>query len=130
MILFVFDVAIRRLYLDRAEWLKATEPLRRRLFFWRQPVRPAETKESLAALLSRRGQVRAEKTGAGQPRPELFEPAQPVAATPPVAAPTTAKASEAKPAAPAAPTPAPERGAHTSRLLEAKRRASRKLDQS
>lgn len=130
VILFVFDVAIRRLYLDRAEWLKATEPLRRRLFFWRQPVRPAETKESLAALLSRRGQVRAEKTGAGQPRPELFEPAQPVPATPPAATPTTATAPEAKPAAPEAAAPTTERGAHTSRLLEAKRRASRKIDQS
>lgn len=128
VLLFVLDVGLRRIYLDRAEWRKATAQLRRRLRLWRGKPRPAEADESLAALLSRRCQVRTQRTGAGEARPELFEPARPSA--PPDAAKVTSppapKPADAPPAAP----PGPERAEVTSRLLEAKRRANRKLDQS
>ncbi len=131
VLLFVVDIGVRRLYLDRAEWLKATENLRRRLFFWRSRVRPVEAEESLAALLSRRGQVRAERTKAGEQRSELFEPARPGV---PAAEPRATKPEMGVPPRPQAsvdqPDSPPDRTAVTSRLLDAKRRANRKLDQS
>ena len=131
VVLFVADVGIRRIYLDRAEWLKATENLRRWLFFWRGKPRPVEADESLAALLSRRGQVRAQRTAAGEQRPELFEPAKPVSVAPGKESAPPTKTGEPKPAAPRPePEPAPDRTAVTSRLLDAKRRASKRLDQS
>jgi hypothetical protein len=131
VLLFTVDVGVRRIYLDRSEWLKATENLRRWLFFWRGPPRPAEAEESLAALLARRDRVRGQRTGmgaAGEPRPELFQPAAgatvalPGAGAPAEAAPTAAEA------AAAAPPPAPDRASTTGRLLEAKRRAMKRLD--
>lgn len=130
VLLFVLDVGLRRIYLDRAEWAKATATLQRWLVFWRGKPRPVEADESLAALLSRRGQVRARTTGAGTQRPELFQPAQPVTppapATAPPPTPALTPSTSTQPEAPAK----PERTEVTSRLLDAKRRASRKLDQS
>jgi hypothetical protein len=128
VLLFVGDVGLRRIYLDRAEWLKATATLRRWLFFWRGKPRPVEADESLAALLARRDQVRARHTTAGaEPRPELFRPATEADITLP-----TPSSASSKPAAPEpepAPKPAPAPPtATTSRLLEAKRRAREKLD--
>lgn len=127
ILLFVADVGVRRIYLDRAEWLKATANLRRLVLFWRGPPRPAEADESLAALLSRKGQVRSQRTGAGEPKPELFQPARPITAGPP--APAAPKPGTPPAEAPAA-APPPDRTAVTSRLLDAKRRAAKKLDQS
>ena len=98
VVFFVLDVGLRRIYLDRAEWSKATENLRRWLLLWRGKPRPVEADESLAALLSRRGQVRAQKTGAGEHRPELFEPAQPADPSPAVTG--TGAGQPAKPAGP------------------------------
>jgi hypothetical protein len=126
IVLFVADVGVRRIYLDRAEWLKATENLRRLVFFWRRPSAPPVADESLNALLARRSQVRAQRTGAGTPKPELFQPARPAPAEPTAPA---GPAAAAPPTEGAAPPPA-DRTAVTSRLLEAKRRAAKKLDQS
>lgn len=131
IILFVADVGVRRIYLDRAEWLKATENLRRLLFFWRKPAAAPVADESLNALLARRSQVRAQRTGAGTPRPELFQPARPAptsatATPPPATGRPPAPAPSADSATPATPA---DRTAVTSRLLEAKRRAAKKLDQ-
>ena len=130
VILFVADVGIRRIYLDRAEWLKATENLRRWLLFWRGKPRPVEADESLAALLSRRGQVRIAKTGAGEQRPELFEPVKPVVVAAGEAGTQQKESAAPKPPEPPKPEPGPDRAAVTSRLLDAKRRASKRLDQS
>jgi hypothetical protein len=131
VLLFTVDVGVRRIYLDRSEWLKATENLRRWLFFWRGVPLPAEAEESLAALLARRDQVRSQRTGlgpAGEPRPELFQPA--AGAT--VTLPSGAAAAEPAPtvAEPTAATalPAAQRPSTTSRLLDAKRRAVKRLD--
>src|SRR5207253_882634 len=41
VVLFTFDVAVRRIQLDREEWQKATRTLRRWLFFWNVAPRPA-----------------------------------------------------------------------------------------
>ena len=73
--MFPLDVGIRRIYLDRAEWLKATQGLRRRILFWRGVPRPPEAEESLGALLARRDQVRSRQpTPVLQADSRLFEP--------------------------------------------------------
>src|SRR5438552_6651706 len=83
IVLFPLDVGVRRIQIDRAEWLRATQLLRRRLFFWRGAPRPVESDESLAALLARRDQVRAKQTApAVEPRPDLFQPERPVVVLP------------------------------------------------
>src|ERR1051326_1668703 len=61
ILLFPLDVGVRRIQIDRAEWLRATQTLRRRLLFWRGLPRAPEAEESLAALLARRDQVRAQQ---------------------------------------------------------------------
>lgn len=140
IILFPLDVGVRRIQIDRAEWNKATRTLRRWLFFWHGEPRPVEADESLAALLSRRSQVRARTPVAETvPNPELFRPQQPVTADTPIL--TGAPPSEPPTAAePVQPTPGPpstgpstkeaietaEAMSTTSRLLEAKRRAQRR----
>ena len=52
---FVLDVGVRRVQIDREEWLKATANLRRMIFFWRGKTRPVEADESLAALAGATG---------------------------------------------------------------------------
>jgi uncharacterized membrane protein len=127
LVLFPLDVAVRRIQLDRAEWLRATQNLRRWLFFWRGVPRAPEADESLAALLARRERVRASQTApAARPRPELFKPRTPapVAGDKPEARTETPApgAAETKPAPPGEPVTT------TSRLLEAKRRAQRRQE--
>jgi uncharacterized membrane protein len=129
--LFVLDVGVRRIQVDRDEWLRATATLHKWIFFWKGPPRTPEAEESLAALLAKRGQVRAKRTGAGvEARPELFQPQQTGA---PVILPTDAPREtpsspqpapgpEAKPATPEPPA------STTSRLLEAKRRAQKRRE--
>ena len=130
IILFPLDVGVRRIQIDRAEWMRATQTLRRWLFFWRGVPRTPEADESLAALLTRRDQVRAKQTAPPrQPSPDLFEPEHPVLILPekkdalptqPAARPATEPLSAA--------TPADQRANTTSRLLEAKRRAQQRKD--
>jgi uncharacterized membrane protein len=125
VILFVLDVGVRRIQLEREEVVKAARWVRARVFFWQPAQRPAEADESLAALLARRQQVRSSTTApAVEPRPDLFRPERPV--TEPM--PGTMR--EVRPATPVAPPPEePEpadTGSTTSRLLEAKRRAQRR----
>ncbi|MBI4327194.1 MAG: VWA domain-containing protein [Chloroflexi bacterium] len=126
IILFPLDVGVRRIQLDREEWLRATQNLRRWLFFWRaRPPVPA-TAESLVALLARRDQVRASQTASvTEPAPELFQPQRPVPAEVEIKPAVLDRSGTAVEAA--APAPAPEEPASTtSRLLEAKRRAQRR----
>lgn len=130
VVLFVLDVGVRRIDIDRAEWLKATATLRRLIFFWKKPTGPASTDESLSSLLARRAEVRARHTPASeQPRAELFRPQQAAPATLPGEAPTGLPATS-KPTAPTAQesAPPPPTESTTGRLLAAKRRATRKLD--
>jgi len=127
--LFPLDVGIRRIQIDREEWLKATATLRRWIFFWKGRERPVEADESLIALLARRDEVRAKTTSAAtQPAPELFQPTRAVTVGEP--------ATPLPKLEPGAPAETPARGATeeekpagtTSRLLEAKRRAQRRRE--
>jgi uncharacterized membrane protein len=133
VILFVFDVGVRRIDLDREEWAKVTAKLRKWFFFWQGTPRPVEAEESLTTLLARRDEVRGGKTAAGtEARPELFKPEQTPALTAGFPPTDTASAAPTSPTAPIAPPPAPEAGEKTvgttSRLLEAKRRAQKRRD--
>jgi len=122
IVLFVFDVGLRRIQLEREELIKMLAWVKRTVFFWKGIPRPAEADQSLAALLARRDAVRT-KTVSADSRPELFEPVQ-TAALPnklgPSMAPAEGSASESEPQKPAADSPP---ASTTSRLLEAKRRA-------
>jgi uncharacterized membrane protein len=131
IVLFVVDVGVRRIQLDHDEWLRATATLHKWVFFWKGAPRPATAEESLAALLAKRGQVRAERTGAGtEARPDLFQPQQPAA---PVVFPTAAARGSSS-AALDEPEPETKQtleeapGSTTSRLLEAKRRAQKRRE--
>ncbi len=129
VILFVLDVGVRRIDLDREEWAKLTAWLRKYVLFWKGAPRPAEAEESLATLLARRDQVRGGRTAAGtEARPELFRPEQPPAATVEIPSPGADAPRPASP--PSSPPPAVEEkpAATTSRLLEAKRRAQKRRD--
>jgi uncharacterized membrane protein len=130
ILLFPFDVAVRRLQLDRDQWLKAVAALQRWLFFWKGVPRTKEAEESLSALLTRRGQVRAQQAPTvAPPNPDLFRPENPPAALPSDSAKSTDRPSvpgedpsddPKKAAAPASTT--------ASRLLDAKRRAQKRGD--
>jgi hypothetical protein len=132
ILLFPVDVGVRRVHLDRAEWLKASRTLRRWLFFWRGTPRAPEAEESLAALLARRDQVRARQPVSGggpspavRPSPDLFRPERaPVVVPDHDTPPPPAQAPVVPEEAPAA---GQSRDASTaSRLLEAKRRAQKR----
>ncbi len=121
ILLFPLDVAVRRIQIDREEWLRATRSLRRWIFFWKGVPRTREADESLSALLARRGQVRSQRTAPAEaPSPALFEPRQPAAAPAPGPAPSEAAPGE-KPSS-------KEPVSTTSRLLDAKRRAQKRTD--
>jgi len=128
ILLFPFDVAIRRIQLDRAEWLKATQTLRKWLLPWRPVPRSKDADESLAALLSRRDQVRARRTTTAAP--ELFQPQQ----APPPPPGSSGPSAPGEPqisveASQAAEAPKPEAPVSTtSRLLDAKRRARKRTE--
>jgi uncharacterized membrane protein len=129
IILFTLDVAARRIQIDREEWLRATQTLRRFLFFWQGVPRAPEAEESLTALLARREQVRSTQTApAVEPDPDLFRPERPGTAPLPGSEPA-ASASPTLQSAPAAePEKLPAEGetSTTSRLLAAKRRAQQR----
>jgi uncharacterized membrane protein len=130
IILFVLDVGIRRIQIDRQEWAKMMAIVRRTVLFWRGEPRPAQAEESLVALLARRDQVRAQHPSrpAAEPSPELFQPRQPSSS--PIFEP--APADTALSATPETPPPSAEKpeppASTTSRLLEAKRRARKKME--
>jgi uncharacterized membrane protein len=126
ILLFPFDVAVRRIQIDQAEWRRAAARLRGWIFFWKDARRPKEADESLSALLTRRGQVRAERT-APAPSPTLFEPVRPVQDQPPTLPGAPGPSSGAAPK-PVEKAPAQPQGSTASRLLDAKRRAQKRTD--
>jgi len=128
ILLFVLDVGIRRIQIDREEWHRLSRTLKRWLF-WQAAPRTPEAEESLAALLARRDQVRsAQSAPLLEPKPELFRPARPV--TEPLSEPETVAAPGPQPRTlspePGATVPDEQPASTTSRLLEAKRRAQRR----
>ncbi len=127
ILLFPLDVGLRRIYIDRAEWLKAARTLRRWVLFWKGEPRPPEADESLAALLARRDQIRSQQTRPVLPaRPELFKPERPVVILPPKETPAQPGPTVQVPAGPE--QPPGEQTSTASRLLEAKRRAQQRRD--
>ena len=131
--LFLVDVGVRRVDIDREEWAKWLNQLKRRLGFG-DARKAAESEESMSALLARKNEVRAQQSARQEsvvvlpPRPsaDLFKPRQaPVspasgesgAGGGVAGAPSGDAAPEAKPAVP---------DSATNRLLEAKRRAQKK----
>ena len=127
--LFPLDVGVRRIQIDREEWLKATASLRRWIFFWHGKPRPVEADESLGALLARRDEVRSRTATADtQSAPELFRPTRPVdmnqSAAPMKADSATTMAEPIEQGNKSADPPA----GTTNRLLEAKRRALRRKE--
>jgi len=127
ILLFPFDVAVRRIQIDRAEWLRAGRALRRWIFFWQGVPRTKDADESLSALLARRGQVRAVRT-APAPSPALFEPEKPVPVSDPGKSAPPSGGPPGTPSEAGAPPPPKEPVRTTSRLLEAKRRAQKRTD--
>jgi uncharacterized membrane protein len=134
VLLFILDVAVRRIQLDRDELRRAMQKLRAWLLFWEGVPRSPQAEESLAALLARRDAVRSRQTApAAQPDPDLFRPQKTPALPLPGAEPPDALAPgpprpgvelAAQPAGTALEEPAP--ASTTSRLLEAKRRAQQR----
>jgi len=129
VILFVLDVALRRIQLDREQIEKILATIKRTVFFWKGVPRPVQADESLAALLTRRDEVRATQTAPAQEtRPELFQPVQAVKLPEKSAGKQAPAATEAK-----EPETTPTKGAQkpestTGRLLDAKRRAQKKME--
>lgn len=131
VVLFVFDVGVRRIQIDHEEWVKMLAWAKRHALFWRGVPRPVEADESLAALLARRDQVRARtNVPPVQARPELFQPQQPIVLPPKERAATPTSPAEAGPIQEAAETsqPGDQPVSTTSRLLEAKRKAKKKIE--
>jgi hypothetical protein len=128
ILLFIVDVGVRRIQIDRDEMLRAMRFVQRKILFWQGIPRAPESEESLAALLARRDVVRSTQTAATtEPSADLFRPTKPVTEPLPGIAPAEAPPVQtpAQPA-PAAKEPAEAGPTTTSRLLEAKRRAQRR----
>jgi uncharacterized membrane protein len=127
IVLFVVDVGVRRIHLDREEMARLVAAVRKRVPFLRPSTRPPQTDESLGALLARRDSVRSQHTTTALADPALFKPQQaPAEPLPGFEAAQVSAPDAARPAVeePAAAPEAPE--STTSRLLEAKRRAQRR----
>ena len=127
ILLFPLDVAVRRIQLDREEWMRATRTLHRWIFFWKGVPRAKEADESLAALLNRRDKVRSQRAApVAPPSPDLFRPREepPAADAGPDSGEKSAGASE--PSAPSEAKPPEPPASTTSRLLDAKKRAQKR----
>ncbi len=136
VLLFPLDVGLRRVQLEPEELRRLWAGVLARLGIGRRRAAPHGA-EGLATLLARKEQVRERRTGRGSgtgapitpssaapPAPELFRPLREATPGEPPGAP------EAKPPPPdagATANPGDDAPSGTSRLLEAKRRARKKL---
>jgi hypothetical protein len=133
VLLFPLDVAVRRIQLEREEMQRMWRRVRSWIFFWQGEAREPEAEESLAALLSRRDQVRSSQTAPANtpPSADLFRPQKPVTLPPDAGSPTEPPQPGMTPPKPPPETGGvakPEAASTTSRLLDAKRRAQRRKD--
>ncbi len=127
ILLFIADVGVRRIQLERDEILRAMRAVQRRVFFWQGVPRAPEAEESLSALLARREAVRSTQTAPAEPKPDLFKPSKPVTEPLPGAGVAEAPPVQTAPGATPPPKEPVEPGpTTTSRLLEAKRRAQKR----
>ncbi|MGZ5544957.1 MAG: VWA domain-containing protein, partial [Limisphaerales bacterium] len=127
IVIFLLDVAVRRIQIDKAEWLKATENLRRTVFFWKGVPRTVEADESLGALLARRDEVRTRTAPKVEPNPDLFRPVTEVREVNPTSpAPSSAQTTSPAGSEFQGKKDQPQATSSAARLLEAKRRALKK----
>ncbi|MBE0540775.1 MAG: VWA domain-containing protein [Verrucomicrobia bacterium] len=120
VVAFVIEVGIRRVQIDRDDWRRFTRRVGTVIFFWRKtPGATAPTTPSLAALLTRRDAVRAQKLSAPSPVPTQSAAAVDTAPGSAGSSPASASDPSAVPEA----TAGPEAQSTTNRLLAAKRRA-------
>jgi Mg-chelatase subunit ChlD len=129
IVLFPLDVAVRRVQIDREEWLKAWAAARRWMLFGRPRAEPLSQEESLAALLTRRDEVRTSRfreVRIGAASPHVLDTLVSRSAPPPKspsAAAASASSSRDEPRPDNGNTPATT----ADRLLAAKRRAQRRI---
>ena len=133
IVLFTLDVGVRRIQIDREEWLKATATLQRWLLFWKPARRPVEADESLAALLSRRDEVRARQPSSEfatptPSNPDLFTPEKPVTLPNNEPKPSISPAIGSPSAVGDSSDPVPPTASTAGRLLDAKRKARKKME--
>ncbi|MCW5554923.1 MAG: VWA domain-containing protein [Verrucomicrobiae bacterium] len=117
VVVFVIEVGVRRVQIDREDWQRFTRRVGTWLLFWRKtPGTTAPTTPSLAALLARRDAVRAQTSSSGTSTPSASP--ENAASVSLGSAPTPASvASSAPDTSPESPVQST-----TNRLLEAKRR--------
>ncbi|MBL9138258.1 MAG: VWA domain-containing protein [Verrucomicrobiales bacterium] len=126
VVLFPLDVGIRRVQLDREEFVRAMAWIRARLGLRRRPAAAPST-GGLSTLLARKEQVRSEAAPKVTLRPaeELFEPDSPPRDTRTESQPATPSPSVRTPDEKSG-APAATEESSASRLLAAKRRAQKK----
>ncbi len=125
LVLFVLDVAVRRVELDPAEMRELGRRLARRLG-WRSAAPTPASTPSLAALLARRELVRATQTAPATARAEPKQPDTDAAPVSPAASsPTPPPEAVEEPAAAATAATGP--GSVTERLKAARRRARERI---
>ena len=132
--LFILDVGLRRVDIDREEWARWMDRTLAR-FGLGGGRRATESQEAMSALLARKNEVRSRQADRpepvvvlpSRPRSDLFNPKQSPA---PIEGGPTAETGLTNGSGPGASTPAPGATSAategTSRLLEAKRKAQRK----
>ncbi len=127
VLLFVADVGVRRVLIDREEWARAWGLVRARIPILNRRARPeAATEPSLATLLSRRDQVRAQHTAAVSVPPTTVKTAAATQENPAsITRDQPVRLDAPKPGA-VTPPPTTTPASTASRLLEAKRRAQKK----
>ena len=120
ILLFVFDVATRRIHIDREEWAEAWGMIRQRIpLLNREPASPAPAQPSLSTLLARREQVRAGSRDAATGEVAIPpEPTAPLKSSGAITIEPPATAPE-QPSPPKVKTPA----SAASRLMAARRRS-------
>lgn len=129
ILLFPIDVGLRRIRIDRDEWLRAFRWIRARALFWKKREELAQRDESLGALLSRRDAVRA-KQEREIIQPEIWDSDSSEASDVQLVQPETKSAIQKTP--PTSKKESPESNEEsneesmTSRLLSAKKRAQDK----
>jgi Ca-activated chloride channel homolog len=129
VVLFVFDVAVRRIHIERDQWEKAMIRVKQAVFFWKGVPRLGEADLSLAALLARRDQVRTETAPPLEVRPELFSPQQTVVLpSRPARSGSSLPTLENQESEQSSPSGEQKPESTTSRLLDAKRRAQRRRE--
>ena len=126
ILLFPFDVGLRRIQIDRDEWLRAYRWVRSRVFFWNRMEPVVSRDESLSALLNRRDAVRASQDREPAMITPVLSSPSPTIKKRPVA--ETKRAPGQVDSAKESPIEGQvsDEGSTASRLLAAKRRAKRK----